>query len=87
MQSLKLRGPQGENDAAALVAQPVASGPGVCTSSNLDSTGMRCVKRGSVVEYPGGFTARVVRVRLGSFWADGYASPSFTPCSRVRVIS
>lgn len=27
----QLRGPQGANDAAALVAQPVTSGPGVCT--------------------------------------------------------
>ncbi len=68
MQAPKLCGPRGGNDAAALVAQSVASGPGVCTS-NLDSTRMRIVKRGSVVSYHG-LRARVQRVRLGFFWAS-----------------
>lgn len=80
----------GNKGATALVAQPSAPGPGVSTLSNvsnLDATGLRIVKRGCVVEWPGGATARVARVRLGSFWADGYTEPSFTPCSRVKVVS
>ncbi len=32
MQVNPLRGPPGENEATPLVAQPVASGPGVCTT-------------------------------------------------------
>lgn len=83
-----LRTPSGVNGAApcgsSLAANP---GPRVSTPSNLDSTGMRIVKRGCVVEWPSGSTARVSRVRLGSFWADGYQFPSFTPCNRVRVVS
>lgn len=57
------------------------------TPSNLDSTGRNVVKRGCVIQWPSGATARVVKVRLGSFWADGYVTPSFTPCNRVRVVS
>jgi hypothetical protein len=58
--------------------------------SNLDATGMRIVRKGCVVEYPkSGCTARVVRVRLGQFWPAGKAdgSPSFLPCSQVRVVA
>lgn len=77
-----------------MVAHSVASGPGVCTPSNLDSTRTRIVKRGCVVEFPGGATARVVKVRLGAFWASssaprysGYRSESGYSCSSVRVLS
>lgn len=83
-----LRTPSGVNGAApcgsSLAANP---GPRASTPSNLDSTRMRVVKRGCVVEFPSGATARVSKVRLGSFWADGYTSPSFTPCNCVRVVS
>lgn len=85
-----LRGPRGANDAAALVAQPVVSGPGVCTSSNLDSTRTRIVKRGCVVEFPGGATARVARVRAGLFYTDARVPGTgfrFHPCRIVRVIA
>lgn len=82
-----LRGPSGENGTADAVAGKAAPGPRVSTPSNLDCTRMRVVKRGCVVEFPGGATARVSKVRLGSFWADGYCAPSITPCSGVRVVS
>lgn len=77
---------QGFKGATSPVARQAVPRPGVSTS-NLDSTRMRVVKRGCVVEYPGGFTARVARVRLGSFWAEGHDTPSFTPCNRVRVVA
>lgn len=74
----------GNNGAASSVARQASSGPGVSTS-NLDSTRTRVVKRGSVVEFRGGATARVVRVRLGWLWTPFSASCGF-PCSEVRVI-
>lgn len=63
-------------------------GPGACIPSkfsNLDCSGLRIVKRGCVVEFPGGATARVTRVRNGQFWHCGRFS--FTPCRSVRVIA
>ena len=78
----------GNKGATVLVAQPLASGPGVLTPSrvsNLDLTGMRIVKRGCVVEFPGGSTARVARVRLGYFFAD--VAPAPHPCRSVRVVA
>lgn len=92
----------GNKGAAALVAQSSASGPGVPTlkKSNFDSTGLRVVKRGCVVEFPGGATARVTRVRLGRFHVDVPASglSAFVArigagnwfvhsCGSVRVVS
>ncbi len=47
-------------------SHPLKSG---ATPSNLDSTRMRIVKRGSVVSYHG-LRIRVVRVRLGYFWGQ-----------------
>lgn len=85
-----LRGPRGANDAAALVAQPVASCLGGRTPSNLDSTRMRIVKRGCVVEFPGGATASVARVRAGLFYTDVRVPGTgfrFHPCRIVRVVS
>lgn len=83
-----LRTPPGVNGKAPRGSSCAANpGPGASTPSNLDSTGLRVVKRGCVVEWPSGATARVAKVRLGSFWADGYQAPSFTPCNRVRVVS
>lgn len=88
MQVSQLRTPSGVSGVAPVVAHGKANpGPKGSTRSNLDSTGLRVVKRGSVVEWAGGATARVCKVRLGSFWAEGYAAPSFTPCNRVRVVS
>jgi hypothetical protein len=59
--------------------------------SNLDCTRRRVVKKGCVVQYPGGAIARVVRVRLGAFWTDLGArsgpSESWLACSQVKVVS
>lgn len=76
---------RGFKGATSPVARQVAPRPGVSTSSNLDSTRMRVVKRGCVVEFPGGSTARVARVRLGYFCAD--VAAAFHPCHLVRVVS
>lgn len=78
---------RGCNGATSSVARQAAPGLGVSTPSNLDATRMRVVKRGCVVEFPGGHRVRVARVRLGSFWPDGLDSPSFTPCCRVKVVA
>lgn len=63
----------------------------ISKTSNLDSTRRAVVRKGSVVEFPGGATARVCRVRLGSIWLDYGArsgpSESWFFCSQVRVIS
>lgn len=91
---------QGNNGAVSSVARQASSGPGVSTSNNLDSTRTRIVKRGCVVEFPGGATARVARVRLGYLIVDVPSSqllhfvqrmpidrPWFVHrCSHVRVI-
>lgn len=90
----------GNNGAASSVARQVSSGPGVSTS-NLDSTRTRIVKRGCVVEFPGGATARVAKVRLGYLIVDVPSAqlPTFVMamrgqrdwfvhrCSLVRVIA
>lgn len=54
--------------------------------SNLDAYGTR-IKRGSVIEFPGGATARVSRVRLGRFTTDAVRHTSGTPCARVKVLT
>lgn len=65
---------------------------------NVDVTGKRVVRAGCVVEFTGGANGangsplvaqrvRVDRVRDGSFWCLGWATPAFTPCCRVRVVS
>lgn len=80
---------QGNNGAVSSVARQASSGPGVSTS-NLDCTRTRIVKRGSVVEFRGGVRVTVVRVRGGVFYYDvpGYkVVPSFTPCCDVKVVA
>lgn len=80
---------QGNNGAVLSVARQASSGPGVSTS-NLDSTRTRIVKRGCVVEFPGGATARVARVRAGLFYTDARVPGTgfrFHPCRIVRVIA
>lgn len=86
MQIPQLRTPSGHNGAAPVVAHGQAK-PGlrVSTLSNLDSTRRRVVKRGCVVEFPGGCTARVARVRLGFFCAD--VATALHPCSSVKVVA
>jgi hypothetical protein len=88
-----LRGPRGANDAAALVAQPVVSGPGVCTSSNLDSTRTRIVKRRVKVSYQG-VRAQVAAVRLGrccveyvDYLGRKTGSSEWLGCHLVQVVS
>lgn len=76
---------QGFKGATSPVARQVAPRPGVSTPSNLDSTRRAIVKRGCVVEFPGGCTARVARVRLGYFCSD--VATASHPCSSVRVVS
>lgn len=81
---------RGCNGATSPVARQVAPGLGVSTPSNLDSTRLRVVKRGCVVEFPGGATARVARVRSGVFYTDARVSGTgfrFHPCRLVRVIA
>lgn len=53
--------------------------------SNLDSTGLRLVRRGSVVRFPGGATCRVSRVRCGVFAADLPASVVGVKAGRVHL--
>lgn len=80
----------GANGSGSPVARSSVPGSGVSTSSNLDSTRMRIVKRGCVVEFPGGATARVARVRSGLFYTDVRVSGTgfcFHPCRIVRVIA
>ena len=77
------------------VAPSGFSDPGVCIQSknplgslNRDSTGLRYVRKGCVVQFPGGATCRVARVRTGLFWAD-IPIPSRMPshlCSCVTVL-
>lgn len=77
------------------VAPSGFSDPGVCIPSknplgslNRDSTGLRYVRKGCVVQFPGGATCRVARVRTGLFWAD-IPIPSRMPshfCSCVTVL-
>jgi len=53
--------------------------------SNLDLTGRRIVKRGSVVSWYGA-RFKVARVRQGVCYpSDG--SPAFVPCSSVQVVA
>lgn len=93
MQVSKLRAPSGVNGSAFAVARGAGPGLGASTPpklSNLDCTGMRVVKRGCVVEFPGGATATVARVRLGIFYTDARVSGTgfrFHPCRLVRVIA
>jgi hypothetical protein len=55
--------------------------------SNLDASGMRLVRKGAVVMFRGGFTARVARVRLGHFYTElGIGSRFEWPCRYVQVI-
>lgn len=53
--------------------------------SNLDCTRRAVVKRGCVVQFPGGATARVARVRAGHFWTECRYLP--IGCALVKVIS
>ena len=85
-----IRGPSGDNGAAGAVAGTAGPSLRGSTPSNLDSTRTRIVKRGSVVEFPGGhgLTCRVARVRLGYFWPElGGFGARCTPCSVVKVVS
>lgn len=58
-------------------------------ASNLDVTRSRIVRKGCVVEFPGGVRATVTAVRMGRFWHLGgmQTAASFTPCASVRVVS
>lgn len=83
----------GNKGAAGLVAQSSVPGPGVSTS-NLDLSKRRVVKRGSVVSYHG-LRCKVDRVRLGFFWGQtldvsGRPVPAATlagSCHEVQVVS
>jgi len=80
---------------AILLGSLLAGEPEACTlkNRNLDVTGRLVVKRGSTVQFPfsdqwerGAWSVKVDRVRDGAFWHSGFATPSFLPCCRVRVI-
>lgn len=83
----------GNKGAAALVAQSSASGPGVSTLSNLDSTRMHIVKRGVKVSYQGvrAFVARVSRGRCCVEYVDYLGrktgSSEWLRCHSVQVVS
>lgn len=62
--------PAGVNGAASALTRGANPGQRVGSLSNVDCSGRRIVKRGAVVEFPGGATARVSRVRLGVFVTD-----------------
>ena len=53
---------------------------------NLDSTGTKAVRKGCVIEWPGGFTATVTRVCNGRFSTSTTHHFSLSACSSVRVI-
>jgi hypothetical protein len=55
--------------------------------SNLDCTRRRAVKKGCVVQFVGGATVRVQRVRLGYFWTECSHFDTYYTCSRVKVLS
>lgn len=84
---------QGFKGATSPVARQVAPRPGVSTS-NLDLSGRRVVKRGCVVSYHG-LRCKVDRVRLGFFWGrivDVIGQPiqnaTFSDaCARVQVVA
>lgn len=88
--------PPAENDDARRVPLAVDSGLGVCTlpwavssKSNLDSSGVRLVRKGVSVRFRGGCTARVSRVRMGVFWTTTGAalgSDCFHHCCVVEVV-
>lgn len=70
----------------ALVGKSDGSRP--VRASNLDSTGTRVVRKGCVVEFPGGATGRVTKVLTGHFWHDGcHTAYSYTRCRDVRVVA
>lgn len=83
----------GCNGATSSVARHGAPGPGVSTS-NLDLSRRRVVKRGSVVSYHG-LRCKVDRVRLGFFWGQtldvsGRPVPKATlagACHEVQVVA
>lgn len=83
----------GCNGATLSVARQDAPGPGVSTS-NLDLSRRRVVKRGSVVSYHG-LRCKVDRVRLGFFWGQtldvsGRPVPKATlagACHEVQVVA
>lgn len=85
---------QGFKGATSPVARQVAPRPGVSTPSNLDLSGRRIVKRGSVVSYHG-LRCKVDRVRLGFFWGQtldvsGRPVPKATlagACHEVQVVA
>lgn len=58
--------------------------------SNLDCTGRQIVRKGRIVQFASGATARVAVVRLGYFVPDvlpqGKRHFSATPCNDVRVV-
>lgn len=84
---------RGCNGATSPVARQVAPGLGVSTS-NLDLSRRRVVKRGSVVSYHG-LRCKVDRVRLGFFWGQtldvsGRPVPKATlagACHEVQVVA
>lgn len=84
---------QGFKGATLPVARQAAPGPGVSTS-NLDLSRRRVVKRGSVVSYHG-LRCKVDRVRLGFFWGQtldvsGRPVPKATlagACHEVQVVA
>jgi hypothetical protein len=56
------------------------------TKPNMDSTGATPVRKGSIIEYVGGYTATVTKVAKGRFSTSATHHYSITPCSQVRVI-
>lgn len=88
--------PPAENSDAHEVALVGKDGQGACTlpwavasKSNLDSSGLRIVRKGSVVRFRGGSTASVARVRMGAFWTATGASVGsdcFHHCCVVDVV-
>ena len=80
------------NDAAPVVTAPAKSGQGVGTiqlfdkpRSNLDLTGLRVVKRGSVVSWYG-LRFSVSRVRTGRLIATIDGRLKALPCRSVQVV-
>lgn len=88
--------PPAENSDTHEVALVGKDGQGACTlpwavasQANLDSSGLRMVRKGSVVRFFGGSTAVVARVRLGRFWTvtgASLGSDCFHHCTLVDVL-
>jgi hypothetical protein len=79
--------PEGRPRQLHLESRDVHKSPSL-KKSNLDASGTRVVRKGSVVEFRGGARGTVTKVRLGHFWHGGcHTRCSYEQCADVRVVA